>query len=540
MFDATTSGIVTRQIPTQTSFNILPLSFFLFQKLFALMQLSVKGAISTSNLTNAFGWNAADSFNQQDVQECMAVIFDFITTQCMGSDLGLFFQRFWQGEYFDNLTCLNCKRPRGRKVEFRDLQLQVRLKTSLAQSFEAFIEKETMEGVECENCNSRTTHTKGLNIEKLPYILSLQLKRFDLCYETFQRVKVNDPLSYPQILDMTNYFEHTPECISSIIPAGTADVDVNAENKVVDENTYELLSVLVHSGSAFAGHYFCYVKDVGMTEEQAACVGATTNWLCFNDATVTPLSAEDVAANLGFAVEPFSSPSVEPSIQCASSPGEDFTGGEISSNSKSFTQHSVKLVPSATNAYMLIYRRCGDMNINSVPDSAVPADLAAWAAQDNEEYLALKKEWEYEQSFLDVHVVYRRSAASIVRIHETATVGALTDAVYAHLQALIEKKQADNAATMAPADASKKVSKNISLAAAAEEIDWSTPLPPRNCIRLRVFDALRGVLMGALGSSVASGAELVEDTVLSTIPKDILRRHMHVEVCYFFCAVVIF
>jgi ubiquitin carboxyl-terminal hydrolase 47 len=39
---------------------------------------------------------------------------------------------------------------------------------------------------------------------------------------------------------------------------------------------YELYSVLVHSGSAFGGHYYAYIKDLGAGK-----------WYKFNDATVT-------------------------------------------------------------------------------------------------------------------------------------------------------------------------------------------------------------------------------------------------------------
>ena len=45
----------------------------------------------------------------------------------------------------------------------------------------------------------------------------------------------------------------------------------------------------------------------------------------------------------------------------------------------------------------------------------------------------MKAEWEYEQTFLDLQIVYRKRT-SFVRIHESATVGKLTDAVHESLK----------------------------------------------------------------------------------------------------------
>lgn len=46
---------------------------------------------------------------------------------------------------------------------------------------------------------------------------------------------------------------------------------------------YELTAVLIHSGTAFSGHYFAYVLDPEKKQ-----------WLNFNDEVVTPLYSESV------------------------------------------------------------------------------------------------------------------------------------------------------------------------------------------------------------------------------------------------------
>jgi hypothetical protein len=57
-------GIVEECIPLQ------------LQRLFAALQLSQRGAVGTSDLTQSFGWTAAQAFRQHDVQELCRVLFD--------------------------------------------------------------------------------------------------------------------------------------------------------------------------------------------------------------------------------------------------------------------------------------------------------------------------------------------------------------------------------------------------------------------------------------------------------------------------------
>jgi hypothetical protein len=48
---------------------------FQLQKLFGMLQMSTKRAVSTKELTNSFGWNSGEAFQQNDVQEvCVAAV----------------------------------------------------------------------------------------------------------------------------------------------------------------------------------------------------------------------------------------------------------------------------------------------------------------------------------------------------------------------------------------------------------------------------------------------------------------------------------
>ena len=59
----------------------------------------------------------------------------------------------------------------------------------------AFVEPETLTGdnqYKCEQCQKKCDAHKGLQFKSFPYLLTLQLKRFDFDYSTMHRIKLND------------------------------------------------------------------------------------------------------------------------------------------------------------------------------------------------------------------------------------------------------------------------------------------------------------------------------------------------------------
>ena len=60
---------------------------------------------------------------------------------------------------------------------------------------EAFVEPETLTETNqyrCEQCQAKQDAHKGLKFKSFPYLLTLQLKRFDFDYNTMHRIKLND------------------------------------------------------------------------------------------------------------------------------------------------------------------------------------------------------------------------------------------------------------------------------------------------------------------------------------------------------------
>ena len=97
---------------------------------------------------------------------------------------------------------------------------------------------------------------------------------------------------------------------------------------------YELFAILVHSGSAYGGHYFAYIKDL-----------QANSWVAFNDVTVRPIRISEI---------------------------QRVFGGHDSRSNFCFVETCVEAVQNYTNAYMLMYRKVGlprvQVELGDIPD----------------------------------------------------------------------------------------------------------------------------------------------------------------------------
>lgn len=102
-------------------------------------------------------------------------------------------------------------------------------------------------------------------LKDIPDNVMFHLKRFDFNLRTLQRSKINDHFSFPPTIDLRPYtIEHLSDPSTDVA-----------------EDVFELVGVLVHSGTAESGHYYSYIR------ERPASAGRG-NWVEFNDDVVTP------------------------------------------------------------------------------------------------------------------------------------------------------------------------------------------------------------------------------------------------------------
>nr|CAD7196168.1 unnamed protein product [Timema douglasi] len=345
------------------------------QKLFLLLQTSAKSAVETTELTRSFGWHSNEAWQQHDIQELCRVMFDALEQKFKNTQHSDLILRLYEGKMIDYVKCLDCSTEKSREDTFLDIPLPVRpfgstvAYGSVEEALRAFVQPETLDGNNqyfCEKCNKKCDAHKGLKFSKFPYLLTLHLKRFDFDYQTLHRIKLNDKVVFPDLLNLNSFIltaasskedsePVTEDMIvknddSSTTDSGSAlddescqgtdttiltqDIDYQEDDEGIDmsngpnhhENEknrrhtlqrgpymYELFSIMIHSGSASGGHYYAYIKDFKSKE-----------WFCFNDQTVSRITKDDIQKTYG------------------GGPLKGYYSGAYSSS---------------TNAYMLMYRQ---------------------------------------------------------------------------------------------------------------------------------------------------------------------------------------
>jgi len=214
---------------------------FAIQKLFVLLSEVNERAISTQELTTAFGWEGNESLQQQDVQELNRVLFDVLEKALKTTPYEALIQELYTGSLMNQIACNECGNARGNEEAFLDLSIQVLGQKGVQESLKSYFEPEEFTGdnkIECDICGKKTDSKKGPKVTKLPPILTFSLNRYTMDYETFQRKKVNDRFEYPLELDMSPHVDFDPEYCQ-----------------------YELKAIIIHSGSAYGGHYHAYIHD---------------------------------------------------------------------------------------------------------------------------------------------------------------------------------------------------------------------------------------------------------------------------------------
>lgn len=115
----------------------------------------------------------------------------------------------------------------------------------------------------CPKCKQKRNAMKQIQIWKLPKILIVHFSRFS--FDGRFRNKLNTFISYPELLDMTNY--------------------VNMEETFFGKEQYELYAVSNHFGTLTGGHYTAFCKDT----ENA--------WLSYDDNTVTKIDKKKIVTS---------------------------------------------------------------------------------------------------------------------------------------------------------------------------------------------------------------------------------------------------
>eukprot|EP00357_Protocruzia_adherens_P000598 CAMPEP_0115029208 /NCGR_PEP_ID=MMETSP0216-20121206/36839_1 /TAXON_ID=223996 /ORGANISM="Protocruzia adherens, Strain Boccale" /LENGTH=1045 /DNA_ID=CAMNT_0002405699 /DNA_START=269 /DNA_END=3406 /DNA_ORIENTATION=- len=410
------------------------------QKLFAELQTKAeRNYVETRALTKSFQWDFRQGFEQHDVQEFCRVLFDAIETSCKGTSQENFINELYEGLMVDYVQCKECNYESKREDKFLDLSLTIKNpfegihNDSVPKALENYLKPEILEGgnqYHCEKCDKKVDAIKGLKFKRFPDILTLQLKRFALNYETMHRIKLNDFVSFPAVLNLNPYvkgYDHitgktdqdtpmsgengeegSPIKLRRKLSDSVSDIDlrsigwVKKDAKTDDiasrdeslksyvksclregEFVYELYSIMIHAGSAMGGHYYAYIESF---EDR--------NWYSFNDSTVKKIAINEI-----------------PNV----------FGGKKTAGSM--------MVDNATNAYLLMYRKIKPDNVDRIDDSEIPEYIGDMVRADLEKEEQERKAREERLNEMEIHV-YLQGKDKVIKTKRNHTLKDLLELTY--------------------------------------------------------------------------------------------------------------
>ena len=224
--------------------------------------------VSTNRLINSFGWSRDDIFIQHDIQEFNMMLSDLIEKKFKGTKAEETFNYLFEGKTINEIKCVDYEFKSEKEEKFNDIQLNVKSCKNIYDSLNEFTKEEILDGddkYEVEG-HGKEKVIKKMKFIKLPPVLIFQLKRFEFNSELNYIDKLNDYYEFYDSINMNNYID-----------------DKN------NDYTYILVSVIVHKGNVFGGHYYAYINQDPEHKNE--------NWFVFNDEKVCKAQLFEVFNN---------------------------------------------------------------------------------------------------------------------------------------------------------------------------------------------------------------------------------------------------
>ncbi|XP_015122798.1 ubiquitin carboxyl-terminal hydrolase 7 isoform X2 [Diachasma alloeum] len=210
------------------------------QRVFHELQFCDK-PVGTKKLTKSFGWETLDSFMQHDVQEFLRVLLDKLESKMKGTCVEGTVPKLFEGKMSSFIKCKNMEYTSTRVETFYDIQLNIKGKKNIYESFKDYISTEILDG---DNKYDAGEHglqeaEKGVIFQSFPPVLHLHLMRFQYDPVTDCSVKFNDRFEFYEKISLGPYLQ------------------------VEEPTNYTLHAVLVHSGDNHGGHYVVFINPAG-------------------------------------------------------------------------------------------------------------------------------------------------------------------------------------------------------------------------------------------------------------------------------------
>ena len=255
------------QLPTETDDHIKSIPLAL-QRVFYELQFSEK-SVGTKKLTRSFGWETFDTFMQHDVQELCRVLLDNLENKMKHTTVEGVIPRLYEGKMISYIKCKTIDYESRRVEPFYDIQLNIKGKKDIYESFKDYVTVETLEGDNKYDAGKYGLQEaqKGVIFEAFPPVLHLHLMRFQYDPHTDSNIKINDRYEFLDEIQLDEFLD----------------------KKQSTPALYRLHAVLVHSGDNHGGHYVVFI-----------CPKLDGKWFKFDDEVVSRCSRRDaINANFG-------------------------------------------------------------------------------------------------------------------------------------------------------------------------------------------------------------------------------------------------
>jgi ubiquitin C-terminal hydrolase len=275
-----------------------------------------KYSIKIIDIFYAFQWKRYFWNSPQDAEEIYMEIYEIISKY--NEDI----KKYCEGILENTIEVKEINHKSTKEENFFFLQLDIENNHSLKECLNNFFKNEELTGenkyqyIDSFGNKFFYNANKFYIFKKIPNILFIQLKRFQYDSKTLSFNKNNNQISFEEEIDLTNYINGS---------------NYNSKNKrskkIKEKEIYILYCILVHSGSAESGHYFCFIKDF-----------KNNCYIKFNDTSVSLAEKKEVFNDI------FGGEKIEYIIKNTNKKKDD-AKYEVKDNIKEITK----------NAYILIY-----------------------------------------------------------------------------------------------------------------------------------------------------------------------------------------
>ncbi|KAF9350177.1 hypothetical protein BGX34_001374 [Mortierella sp. NVP85] len=340
------------------------------QALFSNLQGSIKRAYNAHGFCYAYkDWdgNPMNVAVQMDVDEFFNILFDRLENSVKDTPQEYLFKQQYGGKLVQQIKSKDCEHISEREDSFFSIQCEVKNKKTLEESLQLYVQGEILDGdnkYKCSSCDKHVDAIKRACIKELPRNLILHLKRFDYDMDTMRRIKINDRFEFPTRLDMEPYtldYLTRKEQAQDGNGASPTTYIGGQENSL--NSQYNLVGVLVHTGTADSGHYYSYIKDRSTSSGSGSLLrdNERPRWYLFNDSKVEEFDPNDI-------------------------PIKAFGGSEyIPQDSSPYMKTPPRSTTKPYSAYMLFYERADHKtsSLQALVRKDVPADIKDNMVKEN-------------------------------------------------------------------------------------------------------------------------------------------------------------